>query len=130
MYLNFKNKVNMRTTVLFLLIIFSVSSFSQKKPLIENHAAVVEAATAELDLSLQGPEGELYLLKQEHNLIGNYILVIQIHEKGKVASVFVKDKKDHDIKSQNMVKDFVKDFQFNFKMPKGKDYKFEYTLKL
>lgn len=120
----------MRTTILLLNILFAISAYSQKKPLIERHDAVVQAATAELDLSLQGPEGELFLLKQEYNLIGNYTLVIQIHEKGKVASVYVKDKKDHDIKSQNMVKDFVKAFQFNFKMPKGKDYKFEYILKL
>ncbi len=120
----------MKKTTLVLFILLAISGYSQKKPLIEKYDAVVDAATAELDKSLQGPEGKLYLLKHEHNLIGNYTLVIQIHEKGKVASVYVKDKNDHDIKSQNMVKDFVKAFQFNFKMPKGKDYKFEYILEL
>jgi len=120
----------MRITAVILLILFSVSAYAEKKPLIEKHDAVITAATAELNNSLQGPEGEMFLLKQEHNLIGTYTLVIQIHEKGKVASVFVKDKNDHDIRSQNMVKDYVKAFQFNFKMPKGKDYKFEYILKL
>ena len=108
----------------------SVSSFAQKKPLIEKYDEVVAAAIDELDKSLEGPEGQLYLLKQEYNLIGNYTLAIQIHEKGRVASVFVKDKADHDIRSQNMIKDFIKNLKFNFKMPKGKDYKFEYELKL
>jgi hypothetical protein len=116
---------------LFIILLITVSfSFAQKKPLIEKYDEVVAAALEELDQSLEPPDGELYLLKMEKDLVGKYTFVIQIHEKGQVASVFVKEKSDHDIRSQNMVKDFIKDFKFNFKMPKGKDYKFEYTINL
>jgi hypothetical protein len=121
----------MKTTVLMIAVfLIAAAGFTQKKVLIEQYDAVVETAKAELDLSNQGPEGELYLLKQKYDLKGTYTLVLQIHEKGNVASVFVKEKQNHDIRSQNMVKDFLKDFEFHFKMPKGKDYKFEYTIEL
>ena len=54
---------------------------------------------------------------------------ITIHEKGKVATVFVVSNKGGAIKQQNLVKDFVKEFRLSFKMPKGKDYKFQYIFK-
>jgi hypothetical protein len=43
--------------------------------------------------------------------------------------VFVADKKDGNIPSQNRLKDEVLALQFSFKMPKNKDYKFNYIFK-
>ena len=100
---------------------------AQKKPNLDEFDEVVEAAQKELSEALQGPEGELFLLKEVYNISGSYTMDIQIHEKGKVASVFCKSKENGQIKSQTLIKDFVKAYRFNFKMPKGKKYKFEYT---
>ncbi len=74
----------------------------------------------------QAPEGTLYLFKTENNIEGIYKFDISIHEKGKVASVFCQDREGGTIQMQNKLKDFVKEFEFHFKMPKGKKYKFHY----
>ncbi|MCF8368913.1 MAG: hypothetical protein K9G76_07705 [Bacteroidales bacterium] len=119
----------MRTFVLLFLLSITLSGFTQKKLLIERSEEVVSAAKAEIAASMEGPEGGLYLLQQEHGLKGTYVMDIQIHEKGKVASVFCKSKENGEISHQTIIKDYIKDFSFNFKMPKGKKYKFEYTFK-
>jgi len=105
----------------------ALSAYAGKKPLIENYDEVVAAATNALDKAMQGPEGEIYLFASEKNIYGKFDFDITIHEKGLVATVFVNSREDGSIQSQNMLKDFVKDLKFNFKMPKGKDYKFNYV---
>ena len=117
----------MRTILLVILITVSAATYSQKKRLIEKHDEVVEAAILEIENSMQGPEGGLFLLKTENEISGTYTMDIQLYEKGKVASVFCKSKENAQIKSQTLIKDFIKAYKFNFKMPKGKKYKFEYT---
>ena len=66
---------------------------------------------------------------QKYHITGEYTLQLTIRNKGQVVSVFVADKKDGNIPSQNSLKDKIMDFQFGFKMPKNKDYKFSYTFK-
>ncbi|MCD4664884.1 MAG: hypothetical protein K8R68_06395 [Bacteroidales bacterium] len=119
----------MKQIVTIVIVFFAITGFSQKKVILEVKSEVIEAATKELDQAMQPPEGELYLFKTENNIYGEYILDITIHEKGKVATVFAAGKKGGTIKSQNRLKDFIKDYRFNFKMPKGKDYKFQYIFK-
>ncbi len=119
----------MKATILILFFSISISTFAGKKPLIEDYEQVVATAKQEIEQSLQGPEGELYLFVHENNISGTFSFDITLHEKGKVATVFVKSNEGGSIKSQNMLKDFVKDMKFNFKMPKGKDYKFNYLFK-
>ena len=60
---------------------------------------------------------------------GEYTFDISIHEKGKTASVFCDSREGGSIAMQNKLKDFIKEFQYYFKMPKGKKYKFTYTFK-
>ncbi len=116
----------MKTILLILLISISTIGFSQKKRLIEKHDEVVAAAILEIEESMKGPEGELFLLQAEYEISGTYTMDIQLYEKGKVASVFCKSRENGQIKSQTLIKDFIKAHKFNFKMPKGKKYKFEY----
>jgi len=99
---------------------------AQKKVLLEEYDKVVAQATKELDESMNGPEGELFLFKTENEITGIYDFDITIHEKGEVATVFVRERDGGSIQMQNRLKDFVKELKFNFKMPKGKDYKFSY----
>ena len=52
---------------------------------------------------------------------------ISIREKGNVASVFAVERENGTIDSQNRLKDYIMEFKFNFKVPKGKYYKVRYT---
>ena len=121
----------MKKIVLVLFVLTTLSGFSQKKKkiLIESKSQVIEAATKELDFAMQAPEGEIYLFAQEYQIEGEYTFDISIHEKGKTASVFCDSREGGSIAMQNKLKDFIKEFQYYFKMPKGKKYKFTYTFK-
>jgi len=120
----------MKENLLIITMIFvSITAFSQKRATIETKYEVIEAAKMEFNQAMQAPQGEFYLFKQENNITGEYTIDITIHEKGKVATVFVVSNKGGTIKQQNLVKDFVKEFRLSFKMPKGKDYKFQYIFK-
>ena len=121
----------MKKFILLLIIFISVIGYGQKqkKILIESHEQIIETAIKELDQAMQSPEGSLYLFKKEHNIEGTYKFDISVHEKGAVASVFVSESEGGTIQMQNSLKDFIKDFEFNFKCPKGKKYKFQYVFK-
>jgi hypothetical protein len=120
----------MKTYLITFLLICSTATLKAQQPvLIEVKAEVVKQATFELDQALTPPEGELYKFAQKYQLSGEYTLDITIRNKGEVVSVFVADKKDGNIPSQNSLKDKIMDFKFGFKMPKNKDYKFSYTFK-
>ena len=102
---------------------------AQKRVLLENKDEIIKQAILELDAAMTAPEGLLYKFGQKHNITGEYNLQLTIREKGQVVSVYVADKKDGNIPSQNRLKDEVLALQFSFKMPKNKDYKFNYIFK-
>ncbi|HOI32441.1 MAG: hypothetical protein PHG67_12855 [Bacteroidales bacterium] len=115
---------------LSLIVLFSLlfgGLYAQKKVLIEDYKGVVEAAKTALDESMKAPDGSLWLFATKHQISGTFELTITIHEKGKVLTVFVKKNDGGSIKSQNMLKDFLMEQKFNFKMPKGNDYKFDHS---
>jgi len=120
----------MKTTLIILLILVSGTVLKAQKPeLIESKDEVIKQATLELDQAMSSPEGSLYKFGQKYHITGEYTMDITIRNKGEVVSVFVADKKDGNIPSQNSLKDKLLDFQFSFKMQKNKDYKFDYTFK-
>lgn len=119
----------MKKIVLLLFVFSTTVGLAQKKELLETKEEVVEAATRELDAAMQPPEGELYLFKQENGIKGEYVMDIQVHEKGQVAAVFCSGSEGGDIKQQNKLKDKIFQFEFGFKVPKGKRYKFQYIFK-
>lgn len=116
-----------KTSLLILLIMLGLSSFSQKKELIEDKDLVIERAKAELDLAMTAPEGSIYLYALKNPIKGEYTFDISIWEKGTVTSIFVVESKNGTIDAQNRFKSFLMGYSFNFKMPKGKSYKFRYT---
>ena len=120
----------MRYTLIMLLMLFSISALkAQKTELIESKEEVIKKATIEFDQAMTPPEGSLYKFGQKYKITGEYTMDITIRNKGEVVTVFISDKKNWNIPSQNSLKDKVMDFQFSFKMPKNKDYKFSYTFK-
>jgi len=102
---------------------------AQKLKLIESKEEIIREATMELNKAMETPEGTLYMFAQDKKITGEYTLQLTIRDKGNVVSVFVADKKDWNIPSQNNLKDKLLDFRFGFKMPKNKDYKFTYVFK-
>jgi hypothetical protein len=114
--------------IIFLLII-AASLKAQKPQLIELKEEVAKQASMELDQALSPSEGSLFKFAQKNNLSGEYTMLLTLRNKGQVVSVFVQDKKDWNIPSQNSLKDKLLEFQFSFKMPKNKDYKLSYTFK-
>lgn len=118
-------KIILITLSSFFLIFIAEKSFAQKK-LIMEHDAVAAEAKSELD-SLMSPAGALQLEAAKKNLKGEYIIDLTIHEKGKILSVFMVSSDADDVKMQNAAKDLIRTVQFNFKMPKDKTYKFQYT---
>ncbi|MFY9153809.1 MAG: hypothetical protein WAO52_17450 [Prolixibacteraceae bacterium] len=112
-----------------ILLVIAVSLKAQKPELIEMKEEVIKQANLELDQAMTSPEGALYKFSQKSHVTGEYTLQLTIRNKGQVVSVFVADKKNGNIPSQNALKDKIMDFQFSFKMPKNKDYKFSYTFK-
>ena len=120
----------MKKSLLILFILISGITLKAQKPeIIESKEEFIKQAILELDQAMASPEGALYKFGQKYKILGEYTLQITIRNKGEVVSVFVADKKDGNIPSQNSLKDRILDFQFSFKMPKNKDYKFSYTFK-
>lgn len=117
---------------LFLILILAGLTFfvnAQNKVLLQSQQEIVAAATAELTQAMTAPNGELYKFGQKSNISGEYELQLTLRGKGDVVSVFVVSKNNGNIPSQNMLKDEIFRLKFNFKMPKNKDYKFNYTFK-
>lgn len=120
----------MKKLIIIMLILTSAICLKAQKPeLLEIKEEVIAQANLELDQAMSQPEGALYKFGQKYKISGEYTLQLTIRNKGQVVSVFVADKKDGNIPSQNSLKDKMLDFQFSFKMPKNKDYKFSYTFK-
>lgn len=119
----------MRLIFVIITITLAMTAFAQKKQLVESKDEVETLAKKEFELAMTAPEGELYLFGVENNIKGEYTIKVTLGDKGKVVSVFVISREGGDVPSQNKVKDAVKAFRFNFKLPKNKSYSFEYAFK-
>ncbi len=123
----------MKQLLLLLIAMLSLSGtlHAQKKyRLIESKDEILLQATRELDSAMQAPNGKLYRFCQKNNIKGEYTMQLSLRNKGSVVSVYVADKKNADIPSQNKLKDELLKFRFGFKMPKNKDYKLSYYFNL
>jgi len=119
----------MRLLIIVFILVIASNAVAQKKKLVESKEEVETIAKAEFDLAMKGPEGSLYLFGTENNIKGEYTFKVTLGDKGKVISIFVISREGGDIPSQNKVKDAVKAFRFNFKLPKNKDFSFEHKFK-
>ena len=119
----------MRLLILLISIAIATSVFAQKKQLVESKEEVETLAKQEFDMAMKAPEGSLYLFGIENNIKGEYSFKITLGDRGKVVSVFAQGNEGGDIPSQNKVKDAVKAFKFNFKLPKDKNFSLEHKFK-
>lgn len=113
--------------LLIFIVLLGIASFAQKKVLIEDKDEIIARANAELDSAMMAPEGSLYLFTQKNPIQGEYTFDISIWEKGTVTSIYAVGNNNGTIDGQNRLRSFLMTFKFNFKMPKGKSYKFRHT---
>jgi hypothetical protein len=119
---------NMKNTLLLILfVILGISSNAQKKELIEDKDLIIQRAKAELDSAMSAPEGSIYLYSLKNPIKGEYTFDISFNDKNIVTSIFVVESKGGTIDAQNRFKSFLMTFKFNFKVPKGKSYKFRHS---
>ena len=124
----------MRITIIFILVFTTSISLAQKKPkraLLESKTEIEEYVQTELELSMEGPEGELFLFGKEYGIKGFYTFDLTITNKGEIVTVFAVNSENSTINSQNNLKDYLRsEYQFKtFKTVKGKKYKIQYTFK-
>lgn len=91
---------------------------------LSDEQAIASKVKSELQSAL-APGGPLNERVVEERLIGRYTIQISLHKNGDVSSVFVMSAEEGDIRSQNRFKDLLHAFRFDFKMPKGKQYRVE-----
>ena len=103
--------------------LLTVGATAQKKELIREKAAIQERANAELDAAM-APGGTLYTVIQENGLKGSMDAQISFREKGDVSSVFVVAFSGS-ISDQNRFRSALHEFRFDFKMPKGQQFRIE-----
>ena len=113
----------MKYMMLAFLAATGIAAHAQKKAL-QEYEEVVAQAKAELDSSMHAGDFREFAVK--NNIKGEYIMDITIHEKGKVLTVFAVSNDTDDLKMQTRIKDFLRQFVFNIKMPKGRNYKIQY----
>ena len=111
-----------------LILGFARIAHSQENSYSSPEEPFVQQAISELVIAMLPPKGNLYLFGIEKKISGNFTFDLSIRGKGEMATIFVVSTEGGTIKMQNMLKDRLKAFRFSFKMPKGKSYKFKYTL--
>jgi len=116
-----------KTSLLILFLLIGFCSIAQKKELLEDKDLIIERANAEIDLAMTPPEGSLYLYSLKNPIQGEYTFDISFNYKSIVTSIFVVENKNGTIDAQNRFKSFMMTYKFNFKVPKGKSYKFRHT---
>jgi hypothetical protein len=118
------------TRLLVIIIFLGLTSqaFSQDKEYSSPDEPFVQKAISELNFAQTPPKGSLYIFATEKKLTGRFTFDLTIRGKGEMATVFaVSTEGSGTIKMQNLLKDWLKAYQFSFRMPKGKSYKFQYT---
>lgn len=114
-----------------LLVMITIAQSPGKKVFIEDADEIKKAAKAQLTADLENPESKLAQFIAENNLEGIYTIDLQIDDKSKISSTFVRDREEGTIKDQDMLKDYLfNKYRFNFKVPKRNFYKIRYTFNL
>ncbi len=117
-------------TLIFCLLLFSAFEVSaQKKLLITDADTIIATAKQQLDLDRQ-PEGKLREFADKHAVKGEFNIDFSLNDKGQVVSVFFQSKPDLELKTITQFREFLNEYTFNFKTPKGRKYKFNYQFNL
>lgn len=116
---------NLHSIIVLICICFSSLTANAQKPFYKDQAEVEVAATAELN-NLMKDEKVLKEIAKK-NIHGSYTYKITVNDKGLIASMqFLEKSEDASISGQNHFNYLVRKHKFNFKIPKGNYYTFNY----
>jgi hypothetical protein len=114
-----------KTITILLFALISVNVAAQKKPTLTDADTIVMTAKQQIELDLK--EGSAFFeFVEKQKLVGSFDVDLTINEKGEVVSVFFQKKPDIEIKKLTYFREFLNEYKFNFKTPKGRKYKFNY----
>lgn len=122
--------MKIKTIHFIALAILFLSAFSAnaQKEYHKDQSAIEAAAVIQLD-NMMRDEKILKKLNKE-GIHGDYTYKVTVKEKSKIASMLFLDKSESaSIKGQNYFNYLVSNYKFDFKIPKGNFYTFEYTFK-
>jgi hypothetical protein len=121
-------KTRKYTLLLILLVTVALSAKAQR-PYVETNDEFIELATKDLDAHMQD---EKFLKKMDkEDIHGSYTYQITVGDKGKITHMrSLERSEDASIHGQNTLNDLVKKYKFDFKIPKGNFYNFQYTFNI
>lgn len=97
-----------------------------QKPFYKDQQQVDSAATSELNTLMKDLKVIKDIIKKD--IQGSYTYKITVNDKSQIASMqFLEKSDDGSIAGQNHFNYLVRTMKFNFKIPKGKYYTFQYT---
>jgi hypothetical protein len=114
------------TTLFFFGFLLVITAGKAQRPYVETRDEFVELATKDLN---EYVKDEKFLKDMEKEGIhGTYTYQITVGDKGKITHMRSLDRSENaSIHGQNTLNDLVREFKFEFKIPKGNLYNFDYT---
>lgn len=118
-------KTRIHILILFVILLTETAALAQR-PYVETNEQFVELATKDLDLLVKD---EKFLKDMDKDDVhGSYKFQITVGDKGKITHMrSLERSEDASINGQNTLNDLVKKYKFDFKIPKGNFYNFQYT---
>jgi hypothetical protein len=109
------------------LVLFPVSSFSQKKVLTDEEE-VTEMVTQEMNELFQSKDFLKQKNKKYASVSGTIVSDIGVIQSGKVSTFFKVDSNINNPNFTNFLSDYIIDHKFNFKLQKQQHYKVRYSI--
>ncbi|MCZ4410078.1 hypothetical protein O3Q51_14745 [Cryomorphaceae bacterium 1068] len=118
-------KTNLKILLVFA-ILLTGAELSAQRPFVETSDEFAELATKNLDELVQDEKFLKGMEKEE--IHGSYTYQITVGDKGKITHMrSLERSEDASIHGQNTLNDLVRHHKFDFKIPKGNLYNFQYT---
>lgn len=119
----------MRSNLLIFLLMLGFYGISLtangQKPFYKDQSEIEVAATTELDVLMKDEKVLKEIAKKD--IRGSYTYKITVNDKSQIASMqFLEKSEDASINGQNHFNYLVRQHKFNFKIPKGNYYTFQY----
>lgn len=115
-------------TLILAAMLFSAFSANAQKEYHKDKDAIEAAASDQLDVLMQNEKVLKKLAKEE--IHGEYTYKVTVREKSKIASMlFISKSANASLKGQNYFNYLVAKHKFDFKIPKGNFYTFNYTFR-
>ena len=114
--------------IAFTMLFLCAFSANAQKEYHKDQSAIEAASVSQLDAMMKDEKILKKLSKED--IHGDYTYKVTVKEKSKIASMLFLDKSESaSIKGQNYFNYLVSTHKFDFKIPKGNYYTFEYTFR-